>query len=413
MRTLTLREYRPELAVELDAAERDALRKIVPRIQISPTPGATDRYDLTPNSFVGGVTIMDRIALEIQPKLPVARVVFMLSYALDPLAFKHREDFGFAEASTVVEAIVLAFDAHLQRAFSGGLLSGYRTYEEALSVVRGRVRFDDQLRRHFGRFPPVEARFDEFTEDTLENRLIRAAITRLRRLTLRLSTSGLTLSRYEALLERVTGVEFGRHEIPRVTYGRLNAHYRGAVEMARLILRSSSFEVGHGVVRANAFLVDMNEVFENFVVVALRETLGLSEWSFPQGGRPGFELDRARRISLEPDISWWDGATCNFVGDLKYKRISGTPDGAVGPNADLYQLLAYVTAAGLSSGTLIYAAGEREPGNYYVRNIGTQLKVRTVDADGPPREVLKRIRLLGNEIHGDRFAAVAGRLAIA
>jgi 5-methylcytosine-specific restriction enzyme subunit McrC len=413
MRTLTLREYRPELAVELDPVERDALRKTVPRIQVAHTAGTTDRYDLMPSSYVGGVMILDRLAVEIQPKLPVARVVFMLSYALDPLAFKHREDFGFAEAPTVVEAIVLAFDAHLQRAFRRGVLTGYRTYEEALPMLRGRVRFDDQLRRHFGRFPPIEARFDEFTEDVLENRLVKAAITRLRRLTLRLSASSLTLSRYEGLLERVASVEFGPHEIPEMTYGRLNAHYRGAVEMSRLILRSSSFEVGHGTVRATAFLVDMNDVFENFVVVALREALGLSEWSFPQGGRAGFKLDQARRISLEPDISWWDGTTCSFIGDLKYKRIAGTPDGAIGPNADLYQLLAYMTAASLPSGMLIYAAGEREEGNHRVRNIGGLLKVRTVDADGPPADVLRRIRQLAIEIRRDRLTAIVERVAVA
>jgi 5-methylcytosine-specific restriction enzyme subunit McrC len=221
------------------------------------------------------------------------------------------------------------------------------------------------------------------------------------------------LSRYEGLLERVTIVDFGRHEAPKVSYGRLNAHYRGAVEMARLILRSSSFEVGHGTVRASAFLVDMNDIFENFVVVALREALRLSEWSFPQGGRSHFKLDQGRRVSLEPDISWWDGTTCNFLGDLKYKRIGAGPDGAVGQNADLYQLLAYMTAADLPSGMLIYAAGERDTGNYRVRNIGSLLKVRTIDADGPPAEVLRRIRHLAIEIRRDRVAALAERVAVA
>ena len=30
------------------------------------------------------------------------------------------------------------------------LLHGYRTEEEALQTVRGRIRFDDQIRRRFG-----------------------------------------------------------------------------------------------------------------------------------------------------------------------------------------------------------------------------------------------------------------------
>lgn len=413
MRTLTLREYREERAVLLDRSERDALRAILPSMQIAPTTGETDRYDVIPGSHVGGVTILDRIALAIQPKLPAARVVFMLSYALDPHPFRQHEEIGLTEAPTVVEAIVAAFKEHLQHAFARGVLSGYRTYEEPLPVLRGRVRFDDQIRRRFGRFPPVEARFDEFTEDTLENRLIRAAIARLRRLALRLRASSLVLSHYEGLLERVPIVEFGPLDIPQVAYTRLNAHYKGAVEMARLILRSSSFDVGHGPVRANAFLVDMNDVFENFVYVALREALRASEWSFPQGGRRGFTLDVRRQIPLKPDISWWDGSACNFVGDLKYKRTASTLTGAVGPSPDLYQVLAYATAAGLPSAMLIYAAGEDEAGEHRVRNIDMLLKVRTVDADGPPFEVLGRIRKLANEILDDRRQAIRQRTAVA
>lgn len=29
----------------------------------------------------------------------------------------------------------------------------------------------------------------------------------------------------------------------------------------------------------------------------------------------------AWRIGLEPDLTWWDGRACEFVGDAKYKRI--------------------------------------------------------------------------------------------
>lgn len=55
---------------------------------------------------------------------------------------------------------------------------------------------------------------------------------------------------------------------------------------ARLILRSTSFEVRHGGVAASAFLIDMHQVFERFVYVALREALGLSERASAQRGAP-------------------------------------------------------------------------------------------------------------------------------
>ena len=50
--------------------------------------------------------------------------------------------------------------------------------------MRGRIRFDEQIRRRYGIPLPVELRFDEFTEDILANRLVKAAAARLRRMTL-------------------------------------------------------------------------------------------------------------------------------------------------------------------------------------------------------------------------------------
>lgn len=64
-------------------------------------------------------------------------------------------------------------------------------------------------------------------------------------------------------------------------------------------------------------------------------------------------LDTGRSVRLEPDLSWWDAGRCVFAGDCKYKRTNGTI-----PNADIYQMLAYLTALQLPEGLLIYAAGE-------------------------------------------------------
>jgi len=72
-------------------------------------------------------------------------------------------------------------------------------------------------------------------------------------------------------------------------------------------------------------------VFEDFVVVALRDALRVSDRVLVQGasGRRLFS-DIAERVSLKPDISFWAGERCRFVGDVKYKRIAP----AAYPNAD-------------------------------------------------------------------------------
>jgi len=156
-------------------------------------------------------------------------------------------------------------------------------------------------------------------------------------------------------------VDYDPRRVPAVMFDRRSEHYRGAVGLARLILSGVSFDLGAGGVAASAFLIDMNKVFEDFVVVALREALGVSARVLVQGGSgKQLFLGRSHRIRLKPDVSLWSGDRCLFVGDVKYKRVHVDAY----PNADLYQLTAYTIATGLPSGTLVYAAGTEAATRY-------------------------------------------------
>ena len=111
---------------------------------------------------------------------------------------------------------------------------------------------------------------------------------------------------FKSVLHSVELIAYDPRRLPTVDYMRLNHHYRGVVELAKLILRSLSYDLKFGTVSAAAFLVDMNDVFEKFVWVALQEALRLSEWEFPSnGGNHSVFLDRAKKVSLKPDLSWW------------------------------------------------------------------------------------------------------------
>jgi len=384
---IRLTEYQRSGPVALSPAQRDMLLGSFSNVvSVAPSAGLEGNYDLTPGSVIGAIQLSD-LAIEIRPKLPISRVLFLISYALDPRQWL-QTDFFFSSEPSLVEAIIYGFVAQVRRAFRVGLLQGYLLREDSLAVLRGRLRFDDQLRRRFGRFPPIEVRYDEYTEDIEENRLIKAAIVRLGRLPIRSPASRQALRAFDGALQNVSDVAYDPRCLPEIHFTRLNQHYQSAVELAKLILRSTSFELAHGRVQAACFLVDMNEVFEQFVVVALRESLRLTERTFPRGatGRSVF-LDTAARVRLRPDISWWQGNLCRFVGDVKYKKVK--VDGILHP--DLYQLLAYTTATGLQEGLLIYAAGEAKATTHEVIRVGKRLHVATLDLAGEPPAILTLI----------------------
>lgn len=144
--------------------------------------------------------------------------------------------------------------------------------------------------------------------------------------------------------------------------------------------------------------MDMNQVFQEFVTVALRERLGVTERAF--GEHVIGWLDWEGRVSLRPDLAWRDGARWMFVGDVKYKRVDRRAR-----NADLYQLLAYATALDLPGGLLIYAEGEPEPAIHTVRHAGKRLEVAALDLSGTLEGTLARVGTLAQRITGLRRVA--------
>ena len=400
MRQIDLQEYVPSEPCSLWSAEHDALRLALPSLTIQRVIGAKDKYTLTPGSTVGTVETSG-LSVLIRPKIGIPQLLSLACYAIGRVRFQE-SDFRFPEEPALPDALALALTTAARRAFARGLLHGYLTQEEALQTVRGRIRFDDQVRRRFGVPLPIEVRYDEFTDDILANQLVKAAAMRLGGMRLRSPEARRSLGWVSAMLDNVSYAEFPPSDVPEVPFDRLNEHYRGVVTLARLVLRRGAFEADRGQVRASGFLMDMNQVFQEFVTVALREALGVSERELcsDKGMPRRVTLAEENRVRLEPDLSWWNGGVCTFVGDAKYKRIDGNI-----PNADLYQLLAYATALDLPGGLLIYAQGERESATYTVRHSGKRLEVAALDLSGTLDQVLERVGDLAGKVRALRGQA--------
>ena len=368
-------------------------RMCLPSVSFEPVKGKGNTYRLRPGSTVGALEIGD-LSVLITPKIGIPQLLSLACYALD--VYKPQDKlFDFQEAETLPDILALALIAAARRAFSRGLLRGYLIEEEALHTVRGRIRFDEQIRRRYGIPLPVELRFDEFTEDILAKRLVKAAAARLGRMSLRSPDARRGLGWIAAILENVSLLEFRRRRVPAVRFDRLNEHYRHVVGLARLILLHSEFESFRGDVRASGFLIDMNVLFQEFVTRALRESLGVSERTLrADKGLDRITLDETGKVSLQPDFSWWEDGLCKFVGDAKYKNITGKSV----PNADLYQLLAYTTALDLPGGLLIYAKGEANLASYKIRYSDKWLEVAEIDLSKPLKAILKRVKGIGCKV---------------
>lgn len=176
---------------------------------------------------------------------------------------------------------------------------------------------------------------------------------------------------------------------------RLNARYHVALRLGELVLRATSVEHAIGTVAVNGFLIDMPQLFQDFVTVALREKLEGAYGGYV-AAEPLHHFDEAGRVRLYPDIVWHVSGSPVAVIDAKYKAEK--PRGY--PNADLYQLLAYCTVLGLRTGHLVYARGNEEPSHHVVRGAGVEVVCHALDLDQSPQMLLAEVRALAAAICG-------------
>lgn len=401
MRRLTLTEFRTEPAVALSIAERDELRRLHPGIRIEPTLGADGRYDVTPDQRIG-LVCLPSLVVEVRPKVPMSSVLFLVSYACDATSWFDDWEPDFTRDVDLVELLAIMLARMVERATRRGLLNGYQSEEESLPAPRGRILFDELIRRRLGASPPIEVRHDVFTPDIVENRLLLAALAAMGRIPHRSDTTKREVFRAQRLFGAVRRLHFAPTAIPEVLFTRLNRHYQPAVSLASLVLRSASLDLGAGGTRGSAFLIDMNAAFEQFVRSALRTALAVDDARFPDRS-PRAWLDKDGVVPLKPDLCLLKDRRIRWVGDAKYKRL---PVGGY-RNADLYQLLAYAVALDLPGGTLIYAADEGvSEAEHVVVQAGKWLRVVALDLSAPPRKVLQQIGAIARLV--ESFATADG-----
>lgn len=407
-RRIDLTEHETSEPIPLSVAERDALSDETLGINITPVKEQENVYTLRPGSTIGALEI-GGLSLHIEPKLRIERVLYLASYAMGVVDLRD-ELFDFKHEGSVADLLAMALGRAAGRAFRQGLWQGYRVREEALHTVRGRIMVAEQIRRRFDMPLPVEVRYDEYTEDVLANRLIKAAARLLRGMRLNASEAREGLRHIDATLENVTPVRYPPHDVPEVEFTRLNDHYKDAVAIARLILRHW-FHTAHRAkdddneVRVPGFLMDMNKVFQQFVTRKLREVMGVSDQTLRSDKNMPRTVyfDKGKAERLEPDLLWWEGGKYTFVGDAKYKRIEQGIR-----NADLYQALAYATALNLPGALLVYAKDDdsvKESACYRVCHAGKRIEVVAVDLTGDIAAIDKSIKELACRVRAMRARA--------
>jgi 5-methylcytosine-specific restriction enzyme subunit McrC len=331
-----------ETTLQLSRAEAESLQQLGRRLAsqqrwwgdsearersvIECSRGASGSWKVLVREAVGMISAGD-LQIRVQPKIPLQHFLFLARKSdlfprteEQPVAIEHSDDLW----SLVARWFLRAAEKLLRRE----LARGYTELTDEVREVRGQTLPLETARAFYNGRPIVHCLYEEFSEDTPLNRLLKAAAE--------IVAGAQSLApdlrrRAKHLLARMEGVGSLKLHDLRARVDRLTQHYASSVAFAKYLISGSGVHISHGSHAAWSFLVRSPEIIESGVRQTLKEELR-TRW---QVEKTEHRL-RDSAITLNPDLVFDKGAA---VADVKYKLSQRD---WVRP--DLYQAVAFATA---------------------------------------------------------------------
>jgi 5-methylcytosine-specific restriction enzyme subunit McrC len=230
-------------------------------------------------SWIGVVRFHD-VEIRVVPKYAGGDlgVLRMLDYASGLPALRTYDAVRtlHTEGRSLVDLLGWMLAERTGRIVRAGLLADYVSRLDDLPVLRGRLRLIEQVQSHYGRIETLACAYDEHESDILENQVLAGALGVARRI-----CSDPEVVSKIGLLQPVLDEACDPSSLDAVSaravldYNRRNEHYRAAHEIAWLFLARAGVDdvFAAGRTDAFAFLLDMNQLFEDFVTRLLRDAL--------------------------------------------------------------------------------------------------------------------------------------------
>lgn len=372
---------------------------------------------------VVGILAAGNCSLEILPKIDVTgeenveeqnaairkRLIHMLAVALNlKLDLGSITELAW-QRETLLEILIRIFCDKLTEAVRKGMPRNYVEQEDDLSALRGRLDLARQFTQHAVNPSRLACRFDVLSEDTSLNRIMKAAVSHLSRLS-RSSGNQQRLRELAFVYADIANISPSALLWDDVVIDRTNRRWRELLSMARLFLEGRHQTTTGGAGQGTALLFEMNKLFEEYVGRLISRALAGTDLTVSlQGGRLfclSAEQTERGLFQTKPDILIRRAGSVTHVIDTKWKRISSRVDDPKQgvSQGDVYQMMAYAQLYRAPRLTLLYphhpglGATEFVHARHRITGHETILETASIDvANGG--SILGRLRslLLGDE----------------
>ena len=232
--------------------------------------------EIRARQYVGVFRLGDR-TVEVLPKMyrssdaatqkqeAVRNLLYMLEYT-NQLSVKQYSLASLCQQDLDwFEILTRLFAMNLLEEWQRGAFRNYQAVSDTLPVLKGKWNLTEQLRRP-ERKHLFAVTFDEFTADNQLNRVLRYVVERLYQLTRNFHNRQMLHELQQWMEEVALLPKVNVEDLRLIAITRLNQRFEPLLNLARLFLENESLQLSSGNFQTFAFALDMNKLFEEFVI---------------------------------------------------------------------------------------------------------------------------------------------------
>lgn len=315
----------------------------------------------------------------------------MLSYAYQTLREAGYKDVATEDFENIHDLLAAILLRGIGNQIRRGLYREYIPKEEALTGLRGRICISESIKQQTLRQRKLVCSFDEFTEDTPHNRILKATIILLLRYGSVKPENKKGLRKLLLFFGSVSEVSPQAIRWDTLRYHRNNASYRMLINICYLVIKGLLLTTDKGEYRLASWLDDdkMYKLYERFVLSYYKVehsefsvNAAQIDWDLADGEDKGF------LPTMQTDITLSYGPRTLIIDTKWYSHTMVSKAEYSGPkyiSANLYQIFTYVKnkdsgATGDVAGALLYAKTDEEIVPDSDNTIGgNRISVKTLD----------------------------------
>lgn len=263
-----------------------------------------------------------------------------------------------------------------------GIKSAYVQQEENLRYYKGKLLITQHIKENMAHGERFYMVYDEFHPNRPENKLVKATLLKLQKLT----SSAENSKEIRQLLTSFEMVEPSinyQKDLSKVSIDRNTRDYKMLMQWSKVFLMNKSFSTFSGKACSRALLFPMESVYESYVAQNMKKMMVPEGWNvYTQDKVYYLFLEPRKQFSLRPDIVLEKEGRV-IVMDTKWKKVIDNERKNYGiSQADMYQMYAYSKKYETSEIWLLYPTNDEMRGHSEIRfdsGDGTTVQVFFVD----------------------------------